>query len=428
MKIRINSESGQAIVLLVISLVVLLGFTALALDGGMAYSDRRITQNAADSAALAGGGAAASALEEFNIVYTDWGRCGEVIPAAEQAAIAQALNNSYTIHPWENADDANFVKVECNQVGYAWYIKVTVEISKDTPTSMAHLLFSGPLTNTVDAVTKISPRRPLYYGNSIISLSDEPCSGPDYGVTLQGGVEVYLSGGGVFSHSCLYANGTNDLIVSGGSISYVDRLIDPGRPYLDPEPQQAAPLPPEEIDPPRECSQWTTQPEPSYDSPINPGRYTTINPGGGTNVVLNPGLYCIDGDFYIGNNSSVTGHGVTIYSENGSFTVTGTSSADLSAPLMCPDDANTCPPALEGILVYMENGDVTMLGTGQALYTGTIYAPNGNIEAGGTADASSIYNVQIIGWTVRLHGTTGVGFVFNWEDYYKVPAMLDLFR
>jgi hypothetical protein len=61
MKRKNPSESGQAIVLLAISIVVLLGFTALAVDGGMIFSDRRHAQNAADAAALAG------ALQKSNL-------------------------------------------------------------------------------------------------------------------------------------------------------------------------------------------------------------------------------------------------------------------------------------------------------------------------------------------------------------------------
>src|SRR5512142_51844 len=48
-----NHERGQALIIIVFALIGLFGITALAVDGGMAYSDRRNAQNAADSAALA---------------------------------------------------------------------------------------------------------------------------------------------------------------------------------------------------------------------------------------------------------------------------------------------------------------------------------------------------------------------------------------
>ncbi|MBE0685229.1 MAG: Tad domain-containing protein, partial [Anaerolineaceae bacterium] len=51
-----RQESGQIIVLLAVSLVVVMMVAALAVDGGMIYSERRFAQNAADASALAGGG------------------------------------------------------------------------------------------------------------------------------------------------------------------------------------------------------------------------------------------------------------------------------------------------------------------------------------------------------------------------------------
>src|SRR5512135_3223457 len=49
-----SHERGQALIIIVFALIVLFGITGLAVDGGMAYSDRRHAQNAADSSALTG--------------------------------------------------------------------------------------------------------------------------------------------------------------------------------------------------------------------------------------------------------------------------------------------------------------------------------------------------------------------------------------
>lgn len=53
-KKRRASAKGQALIIVVLALTVLLVFTGLALDGGLAYSTRRQMQNAADASALAG--------------------------------------------------------------------------------------------------------------------------------------------------------------------------------------------------------------------------------------------------------------------------------------------------------------------------------------------------------------------------------------
>ena len=47
-------ERGQALVIIVAAMIGLIGMVGLAVDGGMAFSDRRHAQNAADTAALAG--------------------------------------------------------------------------------------------------------------------------------------------------------------------------------------------------------------------------------------------------------------------------------------------------------------------------------------------------------------------------------------
>ena len=47
-------ERGQAMVLIALTMVGLIGFLALAVDGGAAFAARRQMQNASDSAAIAG--------------------------------------------------------------------------------------------------------------------------------------------------------------------------------------------------------------------------------------------------------------------------------------------------------------------------------------------------------------------------------------
>lgn len=49
-----QGERGQFLIIFALGLVVVLGFTALAIDAGLLYEDRRHLQNTADAAALAG--------------------------------------------------------------------------------------------------------------------------------------------------------------------------------------------------------------------------------------------------------------------------------------------------------------------------------------------------------------------------------------
>ena len=49
-----RSEKGQAFVLIIVAIVAIFGFAALAVDGGNVYAERRRAQNAADASASGG--------------------------------------------------------------------------------------------------------------------------------------------------------------------------------------------------------------------------------------------------------------------------------------------------------------------------------------------------------------------------------------
>src|SRR3990170_7791883 len=53
MKRTRSTESGQALVIIAVAMIGLIGIVGLAVDGSIAYSNRRRAQNAADSSALA---------------------------------------------------------------------------------------------------------------------------------------------------------------------------------------------------------------------------------------------------------------------------------------------------------------------------------------------------------------------------------------
>ena len=46
-------EKGQTLIIIALAMIALIGFTALAIDGGRVFSDRRHSQNASDTAAFA---------------------------------------------------------------------------------------------------------------------------------------------------------------------------------------------------------------------------------------------------------------------------------------------------------------------------------------------------------------------------------------
>src|SRR5919106_2821020 len=74
-------EKGQALILITLAAVGLFAFAALAIDGSMAFSNKRHAQNAADTAALAGA-----------LSYAREGSTANV----ETVALARASSNGYT--------------------------------------------------------------------------------------------------------------------------------------------------------------------------------------------------------------------------------------------------------------------------------------------------------------------------------------------
>src|SRR4029079_4834468 len=77
-------ESGQALPLLALALVALLGFAALALDGGKLYTEQRRAQAAADNAVMA---AAFVQMSDSTTTVAQW----------SAAAYANAARNGYNI-------------------------------------------------------------------------------------------------------------------------------------------------------------------------------------------------------------------------------------------------------------------------------------------------------------------------------------------
>ena len=82
---RLNSQRGQALILIAFAAIGLFAFAALAIDGSRAYSDKRHAQNTADTSVLA------AALAQ---IRTE-GSATAKFSAARAAALARAASNGY---------------------------------------------------------------------------------------------------------------------------------------------------------------------------------------------------------------------------------------------------------------------------------------------------------------------------------------------
>jgi Flp pilus assembly protein TadG len=407
-----KSEKGQALILIVIGFIILLGFVGLAIDGGRVYSDRRHAQNSADAASLAGGAAAALSLENSHLVYKLFDclngdtRLYEAKEAARQAAANRAASNGFTIDP--NAVNFNYVQVTCNSTcptcgGFATkYLDITVNISTTTPTTFASFLFKAGLPSQVSAVTRVYPRMPLTYGHAVVALNKSDCQGQQNGVYSHGTADISVIGGGIFTNGCLQGAGNVEVDVNSGTIAYniagkgVDKYIGEKINVKDTY------MPMDSFEVPR----------PNCD-----GRWFNDFPN-----KAEPGLYCFQNapDF----KKDITGYGVTIYIENGGFNFNGNNKIDLTAPSDIPDPT----PAIPGILFYLPASNtsaITINGTSNVHFTGVILAPGASIAFLGTEETTA-YETQIIGYNVEMGGTADAEIVFQDNKVYNKPTSLNL--
>ncbi len=401
-------ESGQAVVLLVLAVVGLVAFTALAIDGGMVYSDRRQAQSAADAASLAGGGFTALALENYYIYYQDF-NCAVDIPTIMNGAITtaknRALSNGYT----EAEVSVTYVCEDNGSVEDRKYIDITTQITHQTDTAFIHLVYDGPAVNQVESTVRVRPRSPLALGYAVVALNPDSCQGQQNGTTFHGSAGVYVTGGGIFSNGCMRVNGTPLVEVSDGGVYYAGEFQ--GNPHdTHPHAQHTSmQIPPSAYSVPEptaaDCS----------------GRWYNNLSGN-----LSPGLYCLEGDLRLNGNDTLIGDGVTLYIPNGKVYINGSATVQLTAPSRTPDPS----PAIPGIVIYApasNHNEIQITGNADSYFQGTVLAPGASCDMLGNA-TSNAYQTQVICWDVEVGGTNDTFVYYREENQYSKPASIDLTR
>lgn len=429
-----EKQHGQIIVIFAVALVALLAITALAIDGGMIYSDRRYSQSAADASSLAGGGVAASTMDDLGVIYTEFTCTNSGVATARadaiDAAISRAASNNFPTLDGEIADQHGVETLCVNDTAnFDKHIDVHTLVSSTTNTSFAQIFTNGEYVNRVEAVVRVRPRTEFAFGNAIVATSPNCQNANEGGVWFDGDSNVVINGGGVFSNACINASGSAlSIDVNNGGIGYVTTYTENGSPTVDPAPGQApAPMPdygiPEPVCP-------TTTPKPhTGQGTINPGNYSRIKLTNG-DLTLNPGLYCMSGDLNI-SGGHLIGDGVTIFFVSGStnfkddFGVAGNPEIDLYAPT----EANLVGNAIPGVVIYTTtSGNVTLLGNGDSTYEGIIYAPHADVDVGGTAGVNPTFNTQIVGKAVKIHGNATININYNNNNPYTWSPLLDVVK
>lgn len=433
-----ESQSGQAFVIIVFMILGLFGFAALAIDGGMLYTERRRAQNAADAGALA----AALAKVQGAHLYV--------------AAFQRVESNGYTT-VWGPCDPPGY---DCTHgMGEKWVVEVSnpprsgdyvgndnyiqVMITTKVNTSFAHLVYDGGLLTTVTAVSRVWPEENITPGYALYGANRFDCKG----LWFTGTGDTTITGGSIFSNSEDSMNcesgvhdGSSTVTVGpppeniqvvgtfgvGGSGSVSPLPVVEGVPQDD---VRSVPFP--------DCSGLTDYGKKNVNAgaseTLNPGLYEEISFGAGATVTMNPGMYCIYGKGgFSGNGGTITGTGVMIYMQSGNFDLGGNSLVALAAE----DDTGVLVDPSQndwkGMLVYFDPSntkyDITLTGTTNTAYTGTIYAPQNLCTITGTGDNIGLLSTQIICDKIKIAGTAQVNIEYDEDEVYWLPPAIDLVR
>ncbi len=433
---RKRFESGQSYVIMAMMMIGMLGFSALAIDGGALYHEHRRAQNAADAAAMAAAlakikgqplGTAALTSTTINDFATTAQHC---IPAGPDCILG--VGTDLTIEVTNPPREGQYA-------GDPEYIRVYIEHKVNT--SFAHLVFSGGLSDAVEAVSRVWPAQNFTPGHAIFANTEHDCKA----VWFSGTGNINVTGGGVFSNSDAASASCQSGVQGGGGaitvtppdgIEVVGTFDMGGSGAVSPTPienVQSDRIRPMMGTP--DCSGlWnygTMKITSAGATTIFPGRYDEITVLAGAAVTMDPGMYCIDGHKgFASNGGSIVGTDIFIYMEDGDFNLGGNTLVTLSA--VQPPNRLVDPSFNDwaGMLLFVDpnnSNPITITGASNTVYTGTIYAPSSlvTLEGGGTTIG---INAQVIGNSVIITGNAELNITYDESKNFFLPPAIDLVK
>ncbi len=407
---RSKQPRGQALIFIVFAIIGLIGLTALAVDGGNAFSEKRHAQNAADASALA------AALAKVH--DQDW------LAAARARAASNGYTNNLTrdqviVNNPPVVDDCNPNDTPSIYVGNSEYIQVIIRVK--VPTYFASVVGWDTLNVCAESIARARPphTEPMIFGNAMVGLSPHDCQA----VRVHGTSDTVLIDGGLFVNSdstCTQGafNQSGSSTLTAPNICVVGTYrYDVGEVSPPPSHCNPVPYPPQMIMPEITCSTAGTK----TGNVITPGTIPASWLSG--DVTLQPGVYCINGDATINAHDEVQGSDIVLYFMNGGLHINGGATLNLDAPDSGP---------YAGLLIYLPlNNDSSLIlnGNASSTFTGSILAPASDIQINGTGSADT-YQTQVIGYTLDIIGTSDTVIRYNDNQNYDatVPPQIEIVR
>jgi hypothetical protein len=254
-----------------------------------------------------------------------------------------------------------------------------------------------------------------------------------HGLGGSGANLIEVHGGGIWSNGCFTMSGNPDATVYDAGVNFfgtdnngtgfdvdtvpagaVNQLTDPNN-RLDPSTYDIG------FDEARQCAAGDAM---WIDGGDVEGDLNADNPG--------IHLFCVTGEIRLNNSEVLTGTEVTLYLSDDNLVVDGGAHVNLTAPPSDYLEINPTGGAVPGLLIYVPPSNPTtqdfqVNGDSTSFYSGTILAPAHDIDFNGN-EFMTAENVQIIGWNVKVGGSSTTFVTYNEGDSAHRPAYLDLFR
>jgi len=451
MKHKHASERGQALVIIALVMIGLIGITGLAIDGSMILADRRHAQNAADTSALAG----ALAKIQAQVTMTEL----ESRVPMRIAALDRAESNGYT----HNLVSSTVEVYTCDEAGASCdppyegdsdYVQVIITSKVDT--YFARVLGVPKLTNRVQAVALADDddTGPLFLGNSIIALSPD-CVNPGT-LILQGTGDITLNGGGLYinsSDACGLNCDSNsvtldivdgDITTAGSDFSSLSESCEEnitapmsteGDQFVYPDDLPVLPYPGEWCDKDVHPGMYSND-DVNHLTYLYPGAYGDFPPKKEQplgalydNIVMKSGIYCVDQAIKLSSRSLIlesegrlaeSAGGITIYIksghgfqfEGGEFHLKAQPTGPYANYLFIVEPPAP-PPDYEGYPDEWGAPEACKInGNTNDELQGGIFAPYCDIAIDGSAGSIGL-DAQVIGWTVKITGGAGLNFTYD---------------
>ncbi len=208
-----RSEQGQVLVLIVLAMIGLLGFAALAIDMGVVYAERRRAQSAVDAAAMAAGYAAASGQDIDRAAMKSLALNGftqDTDPNANPDKTQDLqVNNPPTSGPYTGLDNSDEY----------YQVIIQTQVQK----ILSQFVFTGPEKITVEAVVHVQGAASAAPDDALDAIARDYCSG----IVFNGNGTTSVSGGNIHSNAPDMGSCSSiDVTGTSGSIRVTDGEVD----------------------------------------------------------------------------------------------------------------------------------------------------------------------------------------------------------